>query len=89
MNALATSLVILIAFIFEGIAAPVRGFYLVPALAMLAVFFSLPIVVRALNAVIAGCVGFLVLSLWGGGVLTFTLPYGMVLSLILYGIAKK
>ena len=89
MNAFAVSVVTGVAFIFEGIAAPSFGFYFIPALAMLFVYFSLPIVVRSINALLAGTLGYLMLSVWQGNFVFFTVPYFILLSLILYGISKK
>ena len=89
MNALAVTIVALTALMFEGLAAPSFGFYLIPALIVLFVYFSLPIVVRSVNTSIAGIAGFLALVVWQTSFVFFTVPYFVLISLTLYGISKK
>ncbi len=89
MNAIAVAAVGTLALVFENITAPSFGFYLIPAAVAVVSFFSLPFVVRSLNALIAGVAGFAILSAWQGSMVFFTLPYFLLISLVLYGIAKK
>ena len=89
MNSLAISVVVLTAFVFESISAPLWGFYIIPSWIVLIVFFSLPMVIRSLNALIAGSVGLFFLWAWQGHLVIFVIPYFIFISLLLYGIAKK
>lgn len=89
MNAIGILTAGMLALIFESIAATSFGFYLIPTAITVMVFFALPFVVRSLNALIAGIGGFAALSIWQGSVLLFAAPYFILLSLVLYGIAKK
>ncbi len=94
MNAIAILTAGTLAVIFESLAATSFGFYLIPTAVTVMVFFLLPFVVRSLNVLIAGVLGFVTLSIWQaclsggqGGVLLFAAPYFILLSLIVYGIA--
>lgn len=86
---LAIFLTIVWALFMESAQTPFRGFYLAPAVLALILFFFSPFIYRSLNALCAGFLSFCALCVWEWRILYFTIPYFLILFLIIYVFAKK
>lgn len=76
---------ILIGFIFEILASPYFGFYLIPALILVSVFAALPFVFPWLNILIAFLSSFLFVFVWSVWKLEMHWPsYSYAFHILLY-----
>lgn len=82
-------LILTFAFFMESAQSAFLGFYIVPAIVSIFIFFFSPLIYRSLNAFVAGFLPWIILSFWEWQVLYFTIPYFLILSLIIYVFAKK
>jgi len=88
-NNLAIFLGLLFVLFLESAQSPFFGFYAGPAAVVVIFFFLSPFIFRSFNAFLGGFFGWIVLCAWQWQILYFTIPYFIILSLIIYVFAKK
>lgn len=86
---LAVSVAFLWAFLYESLGSPFLGFYLIPAVLAIALYFYSPLSSRELNSVLSFFVGIVFGSVLSKEILFFNAPFFIILSLLLYVFAKK
>jgi len=86
---LAIAVVFVWAFLYESLGTPFTGFYIIPTILSVLVYFYSPLSSRGLNAVLSFFVGFASGSLLNQELLFFSAPFFIILSLTLYVFGKK
>ena len=76
-------------FFCESTGSPYFGFYAIPASTAVFLYFYSPLISREINAVAAFFLGVFLASIINFHFVFFTVPFFLILSLILYVFAKK
>lgn len=88
-NNLALFLVFFWVFLYESFGSPYFGFYILPAIFSILVFFYSPLISEELNAVLAFGIGIISMSAMNIDLIFFTAPFFFILSSILYVFTRK